>query len=69
MSNHLEIFEDIYDIKDNITDGQFLNLNNKARKLVQEIKDLRQSLSKYIIEEEVYCCSTKYIFPDMFNLI
>jgi len=69
MSNHLEIFEDIYDIKDNITDGQFLNLNNKARKLVKEIKDLRQSLSKYVIEEEVCCCSTRYIFPDMFNLI
>ena len=64
MSSHLEIFEDIYDIKDNITDGQFLSLNNNARKLVQENKELRQSLSNYVC-----CCSTRYVFPDMFNLI
>jgi len=64
MSNHLDIFEDIYDIKDNITDGQFLSLNNNARKLVQENKDLRQSLSNYVC-----CCSTRYVFPEMFNLI
>jgi len=64
MSNHLDIFEDIYDIKDNITDGQFLSLNNNARKLVQENKDLRQSLSNYVC-----CCSMRYVFPEMFNLI
>ena len=43
MDKHLEIFEDIYDIKDNITDGQFLSLNNRLRELVQENKDLRHS--------------------------
>jgi len=64
MSNHLDIFEDIYDIKDNITDGQFLSLNNNARKLVQENKDLRESLSNYVC-----CCSTRYVFPEMFNLV
>ena len=64
MDKHLEIFEDIYDIKDNITDGQFLSLNNKVRELVQENKDLRHSLSKYVCS-----CSTRYVFPDMFNLI
>lgn len=64
MNKHLEIFEDIYDIKDNITDGQFLSLNNKVRELIQENKNLRQSLSKYVC-----CCSTRYVFPDMFNLI
>jgi hypothetical protein len=64
MDKHLEIFEDIYDIKDNITDGQFLSLNNRLRELVQENKDLRHSLSKYLCY-----CSTRYVFPDMFNLI
>ena len=64
MNKHLEIFEDIYDIKDNITDGQFLILNNKVRELIQENKNLRQSLSNYVC-----CCSTRYVFPDMFNLI
>ena len=64
MNKHLEIFEDIYDIKDNITDGQFLSLNNKVRELVQENKDLRHSLSKHVCS-----CSTRYVFPDLFNLI
>jgi hypothetical protein len=64
MDKHLEIFEDIYDIKDNITDGQFLSLNNKIRELIQENKDLRHSLSKYVCS-----CSTRYVFPDIFNLI
>lgn len=64
MNKHLEIFEDIYDIKDNITDGQFLILNNKVRELIQENKNLRQYLSNYVC-----CCSTRYVFPDMFNLI
>ena len=64
MDKHLEIFEDIYDIKYNITDGQFLSLNNKVRELVQENKNLRHSLSKYVCS-----CSTRYVFPDMFNLI
>jgi hypothetical protein len=64
MEEHLSIFEDIYDIKDNITDGQFLSLNNNARKLVQENKNLRQSLSNYVC-----CCSIRYIFPDMLNLV
>jgi len=64
MSNHLDIFEDIYDIKDNISDGQFLTLNNKVKNLIQENKDLRQSLSNYVC-----CCSMRYVFPEMFNLI
>ena len=64
MSNHLDIFEDIYDIKDSITDGQFLSLNNKIQRLVRENKELRQSLSNYVC-----CCSMRYVFPEMFNLI
>jgi len=63
MSNHLDIFEDIYDIKDSITDGQFLTLNNKVKNLIQENKHLRQSLSNYVC-----CCSMRYVFPEMFNL-
>ena len=65
MSNHLDIFEDIYDIKDNITDGQFLSLNNKIKVLVQENKDLRHSLE----EQNVCNCSTRYVFPNIFNLL
>lgn len=65
MDKHLEIFEDIYDIKDNITDGQFLSLNNKIKVLVQENKDLRHSLE----ERNVCNCSTRYVFPDIFNLL
>lgn len=64
MEEHLSIFEDIYDIKDSITDGQFLTLNNKLQKIIRENKNLRQSLSNYVC-----CCSTRYVFPDMFNLI
>lgn len=52
---HLDIFEDIYDIKDNITDGQFLTLNNKVKNLIQENENLKQSLSNYTrVDEEFY---------------
>jgi hypothetical protein len=64
MEEHLSIFEDIYDIKDSITDGQFLTLNNKLQKIILENKNLRQSLSNYVC-----CCSIRYVFPDIFNLI
>jgi hypothetical protein len=64
MEGHLSIFEDIYDIRYNMTDGQFLTLNNKLQKIIRENKELRQSLSKYVC-----CCSTRYVFPDIFNLI
>ena len=46
MEGHLSIFEDIYDIRYNMTDGQFLTLNNKLQKIIRENKELRQSLSK-----------------------
>jgi len=42
-NNHLDIFEDIYDIKDNITNNQFLTLNNKVKNLIQENINLKQS--------------------------
>jgi len=71
MEEHLSIFEDIYDIKDSITDGQFLTLNNKLQKLIQENKDLRESLANHdlIVEQPQCSCSTRYVFPDIFNLI
>mgnify|MGYP003348000767 CR=1 FL=1 len=71
MDKHLSIFEDIYDIKDNITDGQFLTLNNKLQKLIQENKDLRESLANHaLIVEQPQCnCSTRYVFPGIFNLV
>ena len=64
MEEHLSIFEDIYDIKDSITDGQFLTLNNKLQKIIRENKNLRHSLSNYVC-----CCSMRYVFPDMLNLV
>ena len=71
MEEHLSIFEDIYDIKDNITDGQFLTLNNKLQKLIQENKDLRESLANHalIVEQPQCSCSTRYVFPGIFNLV
>ena len=84
MEEHLSIFEDIYDIKDNITDGQFLILNNKLQKLIKEIKDLKKKLSKrdiivhhvpIIIHEiesitQQHCsCSTRWIFPNSYSSI
>jgi len=41
MENHLDIFNDLYAIKDKISDNDFLVLNNKIKKLIQENKDLR----------------------------
>jgi hypothetical protein len=71
MEEHLSIFEDIYDIKDSITDGQFLTLNNKLQKLIRENKELRESLANHdlIVEQPQCSCSMRYVFPDIFNLI
>ena len=46
MNDHLSIFDDLYDIKDDITDGKFLILNNKIKNLIQENKNLKKKLSK-----------------------
>ena len=46
MDDHLSIFDDLYDIKDDITDGKFLILNNKIKSLIQENKNLKKKLSK-----------------------
>ena len=46
MSEHISIFDDLYDIKDNITDGKFLILSNKIKNLIQENKNLKKKLSK-----------------------
>jgi len=46
MNDHLSIFDDLYDIKDDITDGKFLILSNKIRNLIQENKNLKKKLSK-----------------------
>lgn len=67
MEEHLSIFDDIYDIKDNITDGQFLNLNNKIQKLIREYKDLRESLanSAWIVEVPQCGCTRRWTFPNL----
>jgi len=40
--DHLDIFNDLYAIKDKISDNDFLVLNNKIKKLIQENKELRK---------------------------
>ena len=42
MSDHIDIFNILYAIKDKISDNDFLELNNKIQKLIQENKDLRK---------------------------
>lgn len=42
MSEHIDIFNILYAIKDKISDNDFLELNNKIQKLIQENKDLRK---------------------------
>ena len=46
MDNHLDIFNDIYAIKDKISDNDFLELNNKLQKLIQENNDLKEKKIK-----------------------
>ena len=76
MDEHLTIFDDLYDIKDNITDGNFLILNNKLKNLVQENKNLKEFIRKNVeefefeleLEEDSECsCSTRYVFPNSIN--
>ena len=78
MDEHLSIFDDLYDIKDNISDGKFLILNNKLKNLVQENKNLKEFIRKNVedfefeleleLEEDSECsCSTRYIFPNSMN--
>ena len=49
------IFDDLYDIKDSISDQQFINLNNKASELIREINkterrdEFRQNMVTLII--------------------
>ena len=52
MDNHLDIFDEIYDIKDNITSGQFLILNNKIKNLIQENKNLKEKLPNSMFQFE-----------------
>ena len=62
MENQLSIFDDIYNIKDNITDGQFLILNNKISSIIQENRRLIEVNRK---RTQKKCnCSTKWIFND-----
>ena len=60
MEDQLSIFDDIYDIKENITDGQFIILNNKIRSIIQENRRLIQANRK-LIQEKKCNCSIKCI--------
>ena len=84
MNDHLSIFDDLYDIKDDITDGKFLILNNKIKNLIQENKNLKKKLSKkgkivdnvpviiheieFVIQQQICSCSTRWIFPDSYRV-
>jgi hypothetical protein len=52
MDEHLSIFDDLYDIKDNISDGNFLILNNKLKNLVQQNKNFREFLRKNLVSDD-----------------
>lgn len=52
MEEHLSIFDDIYSIKDNISDEMFLKLNNKLQKLIRELKDCKAKLEDYDDEDD-----------------
>jgi len=41
MDDHLSIFDDIYSIKDNISDEIFLTLNNKIQKLIADLQSYK----------------------------
>ena len=43
MDEHIDIFNIIYSIKDKISDNDFLELNNKIQKLIQENRQLKTS--------------------------
>ncbi len=53
MEEHLSIFDDLYDIKDKISDSQFLILNNKIKNLVRENKNFRKFLKRNEVSYDV----------------
>ncbi len=53
MDEHLSIFDDLYDIKDKISDSQFLILNNKIKNLVRENKNFRKFLKRNEVSYDV----------------
>jgi hypothetical protein len=60
MEKHLSIFDDLYDIKDNISDSQFLILNNKIKNLVQENKNFRKFLKTNQVSYDVLFLEEEY---------
>jgi hypothetical protein len=53
MSEHIDIFEDLYSIREHISDGYFLILNNKIKKLIQENRYLRKTIASIIPGESL----------------
>lgn len=41
-SNHIDIFDNIFAIKDKISDNEFLEINNKLQRLIEENNELRR---------------------------
>ena len=55
MSEHIDIFETIFRIKDHISDNDFLELNNQIQKLIQEnmqLKNENKNLRNEIPEQD-----------------
>jgi hypothetical protein len=42
MNKHIEIFDDIYNIKEKLLDNEYLEINNKLQKLIQENEQLNK---------------------------
>ena len=59
MNKHIDIFNYIYDIKDKLTDNEFLILNNKIKDLINENNKLK-NINK--------CnCYNYWIYPNITN--
>lgn len=51
MNRHIDIFNNIFAIKDKISDNDFLEINNKLQKLIQENEELRNKINTQPEEE------------------
>lgn len=48
MSEHISIFDDLYSIREQISDGYFLILNNRIKNLIQENRYLRKTIARIL---------------------
>jgi len=53
MSEHISIFDDLYSIREQISDGYFLILNNRIKNLIQENRYLRKTIARILPGESI----------------